>query len=299
MKRTVLAFLVVLVLVPTLTPMMLVRAPAGLLLDLTTQKGGTGIGEPSPPFTLGEVVELRTRLTFNDVPEVNSLVGFEVLSPNNETAITRTQFTDNDGGATIEFRVPILLNNVGTWKAFAISEVKGQTAWDILNFTVRCVLPTIESCDVAEAEKNVFDLLESVYACGDNYGVEESVIVYVVPNGGPYTAAASVIDQSAQADTSGHLGPVHLGVFDPGKYDIWVDRAPYDGELYAECEPVDTFSSTVEGFFVIPEYVVGTILSLAAYFVAFAVFSRFKRLNQIKTRSHANLSGSRLFSCYT
>jgi len=30
-----------------------------------------------------------------------------------------------------------LLKSIGTWKAYAISEVKGKTAWDILNFTVK------------------------------------------------------------------------------------------------------------------------------------------------------------------
>jgi len=109
----------------------------GLLLDLTTQKGGTGTGEPSPPFTLGEIVELRAHLTYNNVPEENNLVSFEVLDPNNETVVTRSPFTDNNGDATIEFRIPNLPKYVGTWKAIAISEVKGKTVWDILYFTVK------------------------------------------------------------------------------------------------------------------------------------------------------------------
>jgi len=112
----------------------------GLLLDLTTQKGGTGIGEPSPPFTLGEIVELRVRLTYNNFPQANNLVGFEVLDPNNETAVIRVQITDDNGVATIEFKMPefpISLESIGTWKAIAISEVKGITAWDILYFSVK------------------------------------------------------------------------------------------------------------------------------------------------------------------
>jgi len=108
-----------------------------LFLDLTTQKGGTGIEEPSPPFSLGETVKLRARLTFGNVPEKNNLIGFEVLDPNNETVIIMAPFTDNNGVATIEFTIPYLLKNVGTWKAIAISEVKGKTAWDIIYFEVR------------------------------------------------------------------------------------------------------------------------------------------------------------------
>lgn len=245
---------------------------ASLLLDLSTQKGGEGIGEPSPPFAPGENVELRARLTFNDVPQENILVSFQVQDPNNETVIVRTQFTDDNGVATIEFRIPISPCRLGTWRAFAISEVKGLTAWDILHFDVVIVCATtIESCDIAGAEKNVFDLSESVYACGANYSGQESVIIYVVPNGGPYTASASVISQPAQANTSGHLGPVNLGAFNLGEYDIWVDREPYDGELDTETEPLDAFCS-IAGFFVIPEYAVGTILGLVACLVASAVF---------------------------
>ena len=108
-----------------------------LLLDLTTQKGGTGIGEPSPPFSLGEIVELRAHLTYDNVPEENNLVSFEVLDPNDETVVIRSPFTDNNGDATIEFRIARLDKNVGTWKALVIAEVKGKTAWDILYFAVR------------------------------------------------------------------------------------------------------------------------------------------------------------------
>ncbi len=111
--------------------------PDGLILDLTTQKGGAGIGEPSPPFTIGEIVRLSALLTFNDVPEENNLVSFEVQDPDNQTVVVRSQFTDNNGVATIEFGIPDLPQNIGTWKAIAISELKGLTAWDILHFSVR------------------------------------------------------------------------------------------------------------------------------------------------------------------
>jgi hypothetical protein len=109
----------------------------GALLDLTTQKGGTGIGEPSPPFTLEEMVELRANLTYNYVPEVNNLVAFQVFDPNNESVLISVSFTDNNGVATIEFRIPNLIKNTGTWKAIAISDVKGTTVWDFIYFMVK------------------------------------------------------------------------------------------------------------------------------------------------------------------
>lgn len=64
-------------------------------------------------------------------------VSFEVLDPDNQTVLVRSQSTDNNGVATIEFGIPDLPQNMGTWKATAISELKGLTAWDILHFSVR------------------------------------------------------------------------------------------------------------------------------------------------------------------
>jgi len=137
-----------------------------LILDLTTQKDGTGIGEPSPPFTLGEMVELRVRLTYDDVPEVNNLVGFEVINPNNEIVMIRAVWTDSNGVATIEFGIPsfpVLPKNIGTWKAFASSEVKGKFAWDILYFTVTVAvggdIALIEKTSLPPSQVDLFPVI--------------------------------------------------------------------------------------------------------------------------------------------
>jgi len=109
-----------------------------VFLDLTTQKGGTGPSEPSPPFTPGEMVELIARLTCRDVPQKNELVAFEVLDPNNETILVRSpQVTDNDGIAITQFKIPALPESLGTWKAIAVSKACGITVWDFLYFTVK------------------------------------------------------------------------------------------------------------------------------------------------------------------
>jgi hypothetical protein len=134
---------------------------------------------------------------------------------------------------------------------------------------------TVTSCESDGSEQNMFKPEDNVYACGENYGALESVTVYVVPNGGPYTAAASIFSTAAQTDGSGILGPTDLGTYELGEYDLWVDRNG-NGLLDEEREPVDTFGAT-SGFLVIPEYLAGTILGLAGCFIAFLTFRYFKK----------------------
>lgn len=137
--------------------------------------------------------------------------------------------------------------------------------------------PTIYSCDSLGVEKDTFGPTENVYASGDNYDPDECVIIYVTGNGGPYISIHSFCSKAAKADSSGHLGPIDLGTFTPGVYDIWVDRGLQNGWIAYPDEPVDTFSDCREGFFVIPEYLLGTILGLVGCFAAFGVLRVSKR----------------------
>jgi hypothetical protein len=132
--------------------------------------------------------------------------------------------------------------------------------------------PTIHSCDSMEVEKDIFGPSEIVYAFGDNYDPDECVTIYVTQNGGPYVSTHSLYSKTAKADSSGHLGPIDLGTFPTGEYDIWVDRGMQNGWIAYPNEPVDTFGDCAEGFLVIPEYLLGTILGLVGCFAAFGVF---------------------------
>jgi hypothetical protein len=136
-------------------------------------------------------------------------------------------------------------------------------------------MPSILSCDSEGAQKDIFVPEERVYACGEDYDPEESVTIYVVLKGGPYTSDVSILSVPAKANASGILGPVDLGAFQPGEYDIWIDRNGNE-VLDEEREPVDTFGATA-GFFVIPEYFIGTILGLAGCFAAFGTFFILRR----------------------
>jgi hypothetical protein len=145
----------------------------------------------------------------------------------------------------------------------------------------------INICDSAgkikEPAAAVFGPTNLVYACGDNYLAGEHVILRVIPNTFVYMAANSVRNVSATADSSGHLGPVNLGVFSLGQYDVWVDRsyAKYPDGWWHYGDPVAGFGTCYKGFFVVPEYLFGTIAGLAGCFGAFGIFILSKRRRKV------------------
>jgi len=134
---------------------------------------------------------------------------------------------------------------------------------------------TIFSCDSNGYEKNAFGLDETVYACGEDFDPWESVKIHVVKSNGPYTVVAAIYSTTATADVMGNIAPTSLGTYNLGEYDIWVDRNCNE-VLDETTEPVDTFGQ-VGGFLVIPDFLLGSILSLSGFLAAFGVFSLTKR----------------------
>jgi hypothetical protein len=145
---------------------------------------------------------------------------------------------------------------------------------------------TISICDSGGNIKTqataIFGLTDPVYARGDNYLPGEHVIVRVIPNTLAYLAVNSVHNVAATADSSGHLGPVNLGSFGTGQYDVWVDRkyTLADGWWHYG-DPVAGFGTCYKGFFVVPEYLFGTIAGLAGCFGAFGIFLVSKRRRKV------------------
>ena len=140
---------------------------------------------------------------------------------------------------------------------------------------------TIRSCNVGGELTEEFGLGDVVYACGEGYNAFEFVTIYVVPNNGPYSKDSSLCSADAQADLSGILDagvPVALGTLPAGEYDMWVDRDG-DGRCTLPIEPVWYFCAR-GGFFVIPEYWLGTILGLIGCFAAFGVMRVSKHRGQ-------------------
>jgi hypothetical protein len=113
----------------------------GRLLDLYTNKGGLGQESPGGVFTVGEMVKLSAKLTYNDWPVQQKLVVFGVANPENVMILAVVATTDSTGVAATEFRIPALLESAGTWTTIAIGDVADVAVWDSLTFEVTYVTP--------------------------------------------------------------------------------------------------------------------------------------------------------------
>jgi hypothetical protein len=107
-------------------------------LDLYTQRGGYGPGEPSGDFAPGEIVELTALLTYNGAPVEYKPVGFEVRDATGGIVLIRSNMTDANGLARINFTIrgDCVKEIFGTWTVFAIASVSQQTVNDTLTFRV-------------------------------------------------------------------------------------------------------------------------------------------------------------------
>jgi len=108
----------------------------GRLLDVYTQRGGIGQGQPDGNYRLGEEVKLISKATYNGQPVQRKLVAYEVQNPSNQFSILRSGTTDQNGLTMISFKIPNVLDSIGTWTAIAAVEIAEKTAWDIVTFEV-------------------------------------------------------------------------------------------------------------------------------------------------------------------
>jgi hypothetical protein len=179
--------------------------------------------------------------------------------------------------------------DLGSWPA------DWPSVWDFgvaANFGDIVIVPppsivTIESCDSTGAKKDTFQLGDEVYVTGTGYSDSATYDVYLVEDvtwvdgmAIPPRVAGTAI--SISSDGTGTV-PATLLWSDPlvpGKYDIVVD-VDGDGLYYAESDALDDNDIQVTaGFFVIPEFWLGTILALAGCFAALGVFRVIKRKHQ-------------------
>jgi hypothetical protein len=108
----------------------------GRLVDVYTQKGGKGLDELGGNFACGEIVYLVSNVTYDDWPQQNALVAFQVLDPLNQTFLIIVAETNEAGIATISFRIPRLLESVGNWTAISSVDIACEVVWDTINFRV-------------------------------------------------------------------------------------------------------------------------------------------------------------------
>lgn len=113
----------------------------GRLLDVYTQRGGIGQGQPDGNYKLGEEVKLVSVVTYNGQPVQEKLVAYQVQNPSNQISILRTGTTDQNGLTMISFKIPNVLDSIGTWTAIAVVEIAEKVAWDIVTFEVSFVTP--------------------------------------------------------------------------------------------------------------------------------------------------------------
>ena len=115
----------------------------GLQIDLYTQYtfpyGGQGPNNPSDMFAPQAEVVLNARVLYNDYPVQMKLVAFEIR--HGEFYIYREAYTNEDGIATVKFRIPWPCVNpvervFGQWCVIATVEVAEQVKNDTLCFMV-------------------------------------------------------------------------------------------------------------------------------------------------------------------
>ena len=141
----------------------------------------------------------------------------------------------------------------------------------------------INSCSSAGTKKDDFDAAEGIWVNGSKgYSPSTTYPIFVVTdidwdNDDPIPTR---VEGTVLTVTSNPDGSILAKVWDsarPGKYDIVID---FDGDgVYDEgIDPLDN-NQVVEtaGFFVIPEYALGTILALVVCFASVGAYRRIKR----------------------
>jgi len=141
--------------------------PFRLQLDVYTQKepySGKGYNQTSDSFAPQEMVTLYGLVTFNDDPVPSKSVVFDVYDPNGTRIVSRSDFTDSQGIATVNFT---LATNAtfGTYLVIGNVEVSGNIATDYLRFEVGWIINIvrIEIVDVMGVTKTEFKKGETVY----------------------------------------------------------------------------------------------------------------------------------------
>jgi PKD repeat protein len=110
----------------------------GAYIDLYCNKvpyDGKTNNTQSDAFAPQELVILHAKVTYNEDPVANKIVGFQVNSSDGQAIMYRTNMTDDSGIATVEFRIPSD-PPFGLWLAWAVVDVAGTTVYDTMPFEV-------------------------------------------------------------------------------------------------------------------------------------------------------------------
>jgi hypothetical protein len=114
----------------------------GRMIDIFTQYpdpyGGQGLGKPSDMFWPQKEVILYAKVTYNEWPEQNKDVAFQVIDPHGDTYTIIYARTNASGIATASFRLPWTCDNpeyyFGEWKVIGTVDVACNIVNDTLTF---------------------------------------------------------------------------------------------------------------------------------------------------------------------
>ena len=111
------------------------------VVDLYTQRSGIGQDVYGGEFAAGSVVILSALATYNNFSIQHLPVAFQVLDDQNQTVAILVDMTDENGVATVQFRIPSNIRSEGTWIAVASVDISCTIVVDITSFMV--FLPSV------------------------------------------------------------------------------------------------------------------------------------------------------------
>jgi N-acetylneuraminic acid mutarotase len=141
---------------------------------------------------------------------------------------------------------------------------------------------SIESYDDGGNMKDTFNPGDIICVKGSGYLPSTTYNIYVVSNviwsnGMTIPIRVSGPVTTIDSDSSGNIPKTRVWTSaSPGKYDIVVDIYQ-NGKYEASIDALDTLDISGAGFFVIPEYILGTLLALGMCFAGVEVYRRSKR----------------------
>lgn len=110
--------------------------PPPRVIDVYTQRGGTGPNAYGGEFAAGSLVILSAYATYNTFPVQRVTVAFQILDAQNQTVALLVGTTDANGVATVQFRIRLDQSVEGTWWVVASGDISSTIVWDTVTFRV-------------------------------------------------------------------------------------------------------------------------------------------------------------------
>jgi hypothetical protein len=128
------------------------------------------------------------------------------------------------------------------------------------------------SCDAAGSEKSAFLLGDNVYVKGGSFMKHHKVSIYVIPNGKipkPGNVVSGPVNATTDSNGCLPITCIWNAPLKEGYYDVWVDQNG-DGKYW--CDDRLCLCCCPYLFYVIPEYLIGSVGAVVSMLGAFALF---------------------------